>query len=143
MSEKELPEKSSTLREQSGAVVGGVRGAVLHTMRHVEALGELLQVELQQYGQRQLRRVTWTLVGVALLLCAYMMLCFFAVTVLQQYLKPMWAVLAVVVFNALIGLIALLVGVCNKPVGVVPETLKEFKNDLECVKLYLKGKEKS
>ena len=135
MSEKELPEKPSTLREQSGAVVGGVRGAVLHTMRHVEALGE--------YGQRQLRRVTWTLVGVALLLCAYMMLCFFAVTVLQQYLKPMWAVLAVVVFNALVGLIALLVGVCNKPVGVVPETLKEFKNDLECVKLYLKGKEKS
>ena len=46
-------------------------------MRHVEALGELLQVELQQYGQRQLRRVTWTLVGglVALRLHDAVLLC--------------------------------------------------------------------
>lgn len=143
MSANDTLEKQGTLREQGGAVVGGVRGAVLHAMRHMEALGELLQVELQQYGCRQMRRVTWTLIGVALLMCAYMMLCFFAITALQQYLKPMWAVLAVVVFNVLAGLIALLVGVCCKPTAVVPETVKELKNDLECVKLYLKEREKS
>ena len=142
MAKSEHPEEPATLREQGGAVLGGVREAVLHATRHVEALAELLQVELNEYGRRQARRLTAALVGVALLLCAYLMLCVFVVLVL--ILKPTWApVLAVVIFNALGGMVALLVGKCGKPAGVAPETVKELKNDLECVKLYLKGKENS
>ena len=56
----------------------------------------------------------------------------------------MWAaVLAMAIFNALAGLVALLVSKRAKSEGVAPETVKELKNDLECVKLYLRGKEKS
>ena len=144
MVESQHAEKTVTLREQGGAVLGGVRESVLHATRHVEALAELLQVELNEYGRRQARRLTAALVGVALLLCAYLMLCVFAVLVLMPVLKPIWApVLAVVIFNALVGMVALLVSKCGKPGGVAPETVKELKNDLECVKLYLKGKENS
>ncbi len=145
MAESHLPEKSASLREQGGAVLGGVREAVLHVARHVEALAELIQVELEEYGRRQAKRFTAVMVGVVLLLCAYLMLCIFAVLMLQTFvIKPMWAaVLAVAIFNALAGLIALLVSRCGKSAGVAPETVKELKNDIECVKLYLKGKEKS
>ncbi len=124
-------------------MLGAVRETTLHTMHHVEALTALLQMELHEYGRRQVRRFTAALVGVALLLCAYLMLCLFAAWVLTPVIKPMWApLLAVVIFNALSGLVALLVSRNCKANGVAPETIKELKNDLECVKLYLKGKEK-
>ena len=69
----------------------------------------------------------------------------FGVLMLQAFLiKPMWAaVLAMAIFNAHAGLVALLVSKRAKSEGVAPETVKELKNDLECVKLYLRGKEKS
>lgn len=145
MAGSHLPEKSASLRAQGSAVLGGVRGTVLHAMRHVEAIAELLQVELNEYGRRQARRLAAVMVGVVLLLCAYLMLCMFGVLMLQAFLiKPMWAaVLAMAIFNALAGLVALLVSKRAKSEGVAPETVKELKNDLECVKLYLRGKEKS
>ncbi len=144
MAENNPPEKTATLREQGGAVLGGVRETVLQATRHAEALVELFQTELNEYGRRQVRRLMAAVVGVALLLCAYLMLCIFAVLVLMPVLKPVWApVLAVVIFNALAGLVALLISKSGKAAGVAPETVKELKNDLECVKLYLKGKENS
>ena len=65
MAKSEHPEEPATLREQGGAVLGGVREAVLHATRHVEALAELLQVELNEYGRRQARRLTAAFLGVA------------------------------------------------------------------------------
>ncbi len=144
MAESNPSEKMETLREQGGAVLGGVRETVLHATRHVEALAELLQTELNEYGNRQVRRLIGVLAGVALLLCAYLMFCISAALVLLPILKPVWApALAVAIFNALAGLVTLLVSKSGKTSGVAPETVKELKNDLECIKLYLKGKENS
>ncbi len=135
-------EERSTLRQQSGAVVGGLRDAVLQLVRHVEALAELFELEMQEYVRRQKRYVVAMAVGAGLLGCAYLVLCIYAVLLLQPVLTLSWAVLSVVLFNVLVGFIALLVAGNSKPTGLAPDTVKEIKNDIECAKLYLNGKGK-
>lgn len=120
-----------------------LRLAVLQTVRHVEALAELLQLELSEYVRGQARRMLAQVVAGVLLVCAYLMLCFFAVVELQTLVGMRWAILAVVVFNVVLGLVALLVAALCKPAGVAPSTVQELKNDVRCVQLYLKGREKS
>lgn len=142
MAEKASPENTPTLLEQGGEVVSDVRQAVLHTMQHVEALAELLHLELGEYAQRQARRAFVLAVAAVLLVSAYLMLCFYAVVELEPLVGMRWAILAVVAFNAVLGLVALLVAALCKPAGVAPATMQEIKNDVRCVQLYLKEKGK-
>lgn len=140
------PEENSSLRAQSGSVVSGVRAAVLQATRHLEALAELLQLELREYGRAQVLRVVTIVVGAALLLVAYAFFCFAAVVVSHElwgFLGACIALGAVVLVNLLVGLAVLYVGIKRKPEGVAPATCRELKDDIQCVKLYLKGKEKS
>lgn len=136
-------EKPLTLREQGGAVVSSARSAVLHATGHLEALAELLQVELREYGRCQMRRVVAVAIGGVMLLCAYMLLCVLAVVAFGGMLGLLNSLLAVIGFNAVVGLIILLLGVKCRPAGIAPATTQEIKNDIQCVKLYLKGKEQS
>lgn len=143
MAEEQPQDNQPSLRQQGGEVVSDVREAVLQITRHVEALAELFHLELREYGRSQARRATALALGVALLMCAYLLLCIFAVVELQPVMGLRWAFLAVLVFNAVAGVMALLVAVLCKPSGVAPSTVQEIKNDIRCVQLYLKGKEKS
>lgn len=144
MEQKDAQEDS--LREQSGAVVHGVRAAVLHATQHFEALVELLQLELLEYGRAQVQRAALALAGVVLLVVAYL----FLWMGLVMYCLAEWgsvgficAVGAAVAFNLVAGGVALLAAVRRKPVGVAPATCRELKDDLQCIKLYLRGKDKS
>lgn len=143
MAEVQPPAKSETLREQGGLIVSNVRDAVFYATRHLETLVELFQLELCEYGRKQTRRMIALIIGAVLLLCAYMLLCIFAVVELQPLMGTMWAFLAVFAFNVVVGLVALLVGALCKPTGVAPSTVQELKNDIRCVQLYLKEKENS
>lgn len=143
MAETNPPEKPATLREQSGAVVSDVRDAVLHATRHLEALVELFRLELHEYRRCQVRRLVAVAVGAVMLLCSYMLLCLYAVVALQPYLGLLWSFMAVFMFNLIVGLAVLLVAALRRPTAIAPATSQEIKNDIECIKLYLKGKEKS
>lgn len=139
-------EQCNSLREQGGAIVSDVRAAVLHATRHLEALAELLQLELQEYGRAQFRRMVCIAVGAVLLLVGYAFLWLVGVVVCGT-LWGAWGVYgalgAATLFNILVGLWALCRGIKRKPAGIAPATCRELNDDLQCIKLYLRGKEKS
>lgn len=139
-------ENPDSLRAQSGAVVTGVRAAVLHTMRHLEALAELLQLELREYGRIQMHRAGLMLVGAVLLLVGYVFLWLAAIIVCDVCWGRVAGYIALgsaFVFNILAGLCTLVAAMRRKPESVAPATCQEIKDDLQCIKLYLRGKEKS
>lgn len=140
------PEQSESLRAQGAAVVSGVRAAVLQATRHLEALVQLLQLELHEYGRAQVRRLVLISMGAVLLLVAYAFLCLTVICVCGLLWGGCGACIAVggVVFlNLLAGLILLCIGLKRKPEGIAPATCRELSDDLQCIKLYLRGKEKS
>lgn len=146
MAELSSPEKPPTLREQSGEVVADLRQAAAHGAHHIGALAELLQLELGEYMRGQTRRMVALMVGGVLLACAYLLLCLLAVEALRAYTSVpdvRYALLIVVGGNVLLGLVALWIGRLCKPAAVAPATLQEIKNDVQCIQLYLKNREKS
>lgn len=140
------PEESRSLREQGGAVACGVRAAVLQAARHAEALAQLLLLELQEYRDAQLARLVRVAVGAVLLTVGYAFFCVGIVVVCSRLWGSFGACAAlagVVLLNLLVGLLLLLAGVRCKPQGIAPATCRELKDDIQCIKLYLKGKGRS
>lgn len=117
-----------------------VRSAVLSATRHVESLAELFAIELREYTRSQIRRIAALVLAAVLLLCAYIVLCIWGALALMPLLGLQWALLVIVLVNVVLALVALLVAALCKPSAVAPATQQELKNDLQCVKLYLKGK---
>lgn len=142
MSENTPPEQRPGIREQVGVALSSVRSSVLHATQHLEAVTELLQEELTEYGRKQTSRLVWLMVGCVLLGCAYLLLCVLAVLLLQPLVQsyPV-AVALVLAFNLVAGFVTLLVSKRCKPDGVAPHTVQELKTDLEWIELSLKGKE--
>ena len=135
------PTERPSLRDESAGVVAEVRGALLHAAQHVCALAELFSLEAREYGRSQVRRLVLLLVGAALLGCAYLMLNLLGVLVLGRELRDYVLAASIVAgFNAVVGGVVVLVALCRKPAGMAPATCRELKDDLQCVKLYLKGK---
>lgn len=137
------PTEQPSLLEQGEGVVSDVKGAVLHAARHLEALYELFVLELREYGRHQMRRMVAMLVGAVLLGVAYLLLCMLAVAFLAVELGLMTALVIVIAFNALAGGVAVVVAAVCKPSGIAPATGQEIKDDIQCIKLYLKGKGRS
>ncbi len=135
--------KLTTLQKQGGSVLANAREALLHTSEHLEAVLELFRLELREYGEKQVRRVVALVVGVFLLLCAYAIFCAFACVLLSSWLGWIWAVAVVCLVNALLGAVAIVVGLKCKPGPIAPATLQELKDDVQCIKLMLKGNTKS
>lgn len=138
------PDGSEPQPEQGG-IVSDVKDAALQAARHVESLAELLHIELQEYARFQVRRAVFVALGAVMLLIAYGLLCILAIDVLQRmaYMDERLSIVAVVAFNAILGLLLLCIGILRKPEGVAPATGQEIKNDIQCIKLYLQGKGKS
>lgn len=135
--------KLTTLQKQGGSVLADVREALLQTSDHVEAVLELFRLELREYGERQARRIVALVTGVFLLLCAYAVFCAFACVLLSMWLGWLWAVASVCLLNALLGGVAVVVGIKCKPGAIAPATVQEIKDDVQCIKLMLKGNTKS
>lgn len=135
--------KLTTLRKQGGSVIAGVRETLLQTSDHLEAVLELFRMELREYGEKQARRVVALVAGVFFLLCAYVVFCAFACVLLSTWLDWIWAVAAVCLINALLGGVAIVVGLKCKPGPIAPATMQELKDDVQCIKLMLKGNKKS
>ncbi|MBR5521920.1 MAG: phage holin family protein [Akkermansia sp.] len=135
--------KLTTLQQQGGTVLADVREALLQTSNHLEALVELFQVELKEYGEKQARRIAALVVGVFLLLCAYAVFCAFACVLLSSWLGWLWAVAVVCLINVLLGGVALWCGLKCKPGPVAPATMQELKDDVQCIRLMLKENKKS
>ncbi|MBQ1960419.1 MAG: phage holin family protein [Akkermansia sp.] len=135
--------KLTTLQKQGGSVLSDARESLLQASEHIEAVLELFRLELREYGEKQVRRVVALVVGVFLLLCAYAVFCAFACVLLSTWLGWTWAVAVVCLVNALLGVVAIVVGLKNKPGAIAPATMQELKDDVQCLKLMLKGNTKS
>ncbi len=135
--------KLTTLQKQGGSVIADVREVLLQVSDHLEAVLELFRLELREYGEKQVRRVVALAAGVFFLLCAYAVFCAFACVLLSIWLGWIWAVAIVCLINALLGGVAIVVGLKCKPGSVAPATMQELKDDVQCIKLMLKGNKKS
>ncbi len=135
--------KLTTLQKQGGSVIADVREALLQVSDHLEAVLELFRLELREYGEKQVRRVVALVAGVFFLLCAYVVFCAFACVLLSMWLGWIWAVAVVCLINALLGGAAIVVGLKCKPGPIAPATMQELKDDVQCIKLMLKGNTKS
>ncbi len=137
------PDIVSTLHERGGEVVADARQAATDAVRHAEALVSLFRLELQEYGQRQARRMVSILVGVGLLLVSYLLLCAALCVLLGQWLEWPLAVTIVFLVNFAAGALLLICGAKMNPGPLAPATQQELKNDLQCLKLALAEKKKS
>ena len=135
--------KITTLQKQGGAVLADVREVLLQASHHMEALLELFQLELREYGEKQARRIAALVVGVFLLLCAYAVFCALVCVLFSAWLGLAWAVAIVCLINVLLGGVALWYGVKSKPGPIAPATLQELKDDVQCIRLMLKENKKS
>lgn len=135
--------KLTTLQKQGGAVLADAREMLLQSSEHMGALIELFRLELREYGERQVRRIAALVAGVFLLLCAYAVFCAFACVLLSAWLGWLWAVGIVCVANVLLGVVALMFGFRCKAGPIAPATVQEIKDDVQCIKLMLKGNTKS
>ncbi len=137
------PDLFTTLQERGGEVVADARQAAVDAATHAEALLSLFRLELQEYGQRQTRRMVSILVGVGLLLVSYLLLCAVACVLLGQWLDWPLAVAIVFFVNVAVGALLLICGIKMNPGPLAPATRQELKNDLQCLKLALAEKKKS
>ncbi len=136
------PDLVTTLQERGGEVVADARQAVVDAASHAEALVSLFRLELQEYGQRQTRRLVAILVGVGLLLVSYLLLCAVACVLLAQWLSWPLAVAIVFLVNVFTGVLLLVCGIKMNPGPLAPATRQELRNDLQCLKLALAEKKK-
>ncbi len=133
----------STLQERGGEVLADARQAAAEAADHAESLLELFRLELQEYGQRQARRMVAILVGVGLLLVSYLLLCAALCVLLGLWLSWPLAVALVFLGNFAGGLLLLICGVKMKAGPLAPATRQELRNDLQCFKLAIAEKKKS
>lgn len=140
---RRTPAEQTTLQKQGGRVLADVRETALQLTTHLEALTELFRLELKEYGARQARRAAFLVAGVFLLLCAYLMLCAVACVLLSDCVGWLWATVSVCLFNVVLGCAGLLVAAKCKPGSVAPATVQEIKDDVQCIRIMLRGNEKS
>lgn len=133
------PQSLADMQEQGGKVVADVREAALHAASHASALVQLFRVELQEYGACQARRLLALVVGLLLLLVAYLAFCAALCVVLQGWLDSwLLAAGAVCLVNALLGVFLLLAAIWRKPGPLAPATRQELKDDVQCLKILLR-----
>lgn len=129
--------------EGASSAAAGSRKAVARGMEHVQALSELFQAELAEYLDFQRRRGVYMVLAVVLLLVSYLLACALAVVLLAPHTGWAGALLMVLVANVFGAVILLLRAVALGREPLAPATREELQNDWQCLKLLLKGNEKS
>lgn len=129
--------------EGASSAASGSRRALARGMEHAQALSELFQVELAEYLDFQRRRGAYMVLAVVLLLVSYLLGCALAVALLAPHTGWTGALLMVMVANVLGAVILLQRAVALGKEPLAPATREELQNDWQCLKLLLKGNEKS
>lgn len=138
------PQVLTTLQEQGGAALGGVKDTVARSVSHVGALLQLLQIELQEYASHQVKRVVLLVAGAVLLLFGYLLLCAFACVAAHLWLDSwLLATGLVCLLHFVVGGIVVMLGLKGNPGPVAPATRQELKNDWQCLKLLFNKESKT
>ena len=132
------PKVITTLQEQGGGLVDDVRKVANYTASHARSLLALLKIELAEYVSQQTRRAVMFAVAGVLLFFSYALLCVLLCLVLNIWLGS-WliSVAAVLLLNAVPGLLLVVAALRAKPAPLAEATREELKNDLECLKILL------
>ncbi len=137
------PKQLAALQEQGGEALGGVKAAATQALSHAAALWQLLQIELQEYASRQAGRVVAIVLGGALLLVGYLLLCAFACVAAHAWLGSwLLATGLVCLLHLVAGAVLLLIGIKRQPGEVAPATKQELIKDWQCIKLLLSKENK-
>lgn len=129
--------------EGASSAAAGARRTLARGMEHAQALSELFQVELAEYLDFQRRRGAYIVLAVVLLLVSYLLACALVVVLLAPHMGWAGALLMALVANVLGAMILLLRAVALGKEQLAPATREELQNDWQCLKLLLKGNEKS
>lgn len=129
-------------QQQTVSPAADLREAGRRAAEHMDAMAELLSVELREYAARQTLRMA-LMAAAALPACAaWLMLCALAAILLESVMPGTWAVAVVAVLNIVL---AAALAVAARKCGVgepAPLTCRELKNDWQCLKLLLNGNKK-
>lgn len=132
-----------TVSAGASSAASGTRTALARTLEHAQALRELFQAELAEYIDFQRRRGAYMVLAVVLLLVSYLLLCALSVVLLAPHAGWAGALVIVLVANLMGALILLLRAMALGKETLAPATREELHNDWQCLKLLLKGNEKS
>lgn len=134
------PKAITTLQEQGGNLVCDVKTAASSVLSHIGSLLALLKVELAEYGVQQAKRLVLIIVACVLLLFAYAFACVCVCFALYAWLGSwLYSTGIVLLLNAVPGFSLLCVALRAKPAPLAECTRQELKNDLECLRILLKG----
>lgn len=118
------------------------RDLFFQVKEHAAALAQLLALELQGYLRVQGMRALLCLVAALMLLVAYVALWVFVAVLLATCVGWLWAAGICCVANVLLAGLLLLVAGRMKPGALAPDTVKEIKNDLQCLSLLIQNSPK-
>lgn len=132
-----------TVSAGASSAATGTRTAVSRTLEHAQALSELFRLELAEYIDFQRRRGAYMVLAVVMLLVSYLLACALMVVLLAPHAGWAGALLLVLLVNVLGAVILLLRALALGREPLAPATREELQNDWKCLKLLLKGNEKS
>lgn len=132
-----------TVSAGASSAATGTRTAVSRTLEHAQALSELFRLELAEYIDFQRRRGAYMVLAVVMLLVSYLLACALMVVLLAPHAGWAGALLLVLLVNVLGAVILLLRALALGREPLAPATREELHNDWKCLKLLLKGNEKS
>lgn len=124
-------------RKRSEAARADARDVCAHIQEHLIALAGLFALELQQYLKVQTVRALLCLAAGFVSCVAYLALWAFAAVLLAPLTGWAWATGICCAANLLVALVLLLIASSIRPGAVAPDTVKEVKNDLQCLQLLL------
>lgn len=132
-----------TLSSGASSAASGTRTAAVRTMEHVRSLSALFQVEVAEYVGYQCRRGAYVVSAAALLLVSYLLLCALAVVLLEPHVGLVASLALILAGNLIIAMVLLVRAAALGKERFAPATREELQNDWQCLKLLLKGNEKS
>ncbi len=112
----------------------GLSAARSYTQEHIQALAQLFALELSTYLKKQTLRVILLLLGLCSLLFAYLAFWALAVALLAQVWCLVGALGVAFGLHLLVGLIFTGRALSIKAGPVAPETMRELKMDLQCLR---------
>lgn len=125
-------------RRRSKAARGDAREVCAHIQEHLSALAELFALEISQYLKIQTIRTLLCLAAALVLCTAYLGFWAFTAAMLAPLTGWAGAIGLSCAANIIVAILLLLIAAKLKPGAVAPDTVKEVKNDWQCLQLLLR-----
>lgn len=140
---KKLLPGSKSPQPQTVSPFVNMREAGQHVSAHLDALAELVSLELREYSRRQSRRAALAAAAVVPAVAAWLFLCAWLAWGLQLLWGWGWALAAVTLVNVLLAAGALTAAALYRVGEFAPLTRHELNNDWQCLKLLINADKKS